>query len=105
MGMRCKVHNLIIAVFATGLLLATDSSTTSKASVSQKAVAVRHGSTDFESTVQPVLAKTCAPCHNDQLASGGLNLSLFSTPGSITGRREGWEKILQKLRTGQMPPR
>jgi mono/diheme cytochrome c family protein len=59
----------------------------------------------FEKTVQPVLTNTCAPCHNDRLSSGGLNLAPFSASGSIAENREGWEKILQKIRTGEMPPK
>ncbi|MGH9629943.1 MAG: DUF1592 domain-containing protein, partial [Bryobacteraceae bacterium] len=45
------------------------------------------------------------PCHNDQVTSGNLNLSPMSTVGSITENRETWEKILQKIRTGEMPPK
>src|ERR1700680_3473588 len=59
----------------------------------------------FQSAVQPVLAKTCSPCHNDRVSSGGLNLSPFSSAGSMAENRDGWEKILQKIRTGEMPPK
>lgn len=59
----------------------------------------------FEKTVQPVLGVNCAPCHNDRLASGGLNVSIFSSPASIAQHREGWEKILRKLKSGEMPPK
>jgi len=59
----------------------------------------------FENTVRPVLARTCTPCHNDQLASGGLNLGSFTSSGSMTEHREGWEKILRKIRNGEMPPK
>jgi hypothetical protein len=59
----------------------------------------------FDTSVQPVLVKTCAPCHNEKLASGGLNLGAFSTSASIAQNRDGWERILRKLRTGEMPPK
>ncbi len=59
----------------------------------------------FEKTVQPVLAKTCTPCHNSQLASGGLDIGQFSKAASLTEQREGWEIILGKLRAGDMPPK
>ena len=32
----------------------------------------------FEKTVAPVLTKTCTPCHNDNLASGGMNIAQFT---------------------------
>jgi hypothetical protein len=63
------------------------------------------GADSFEKTVQPVLAKTCAPCHNEKITSGGLNLSPYSAPGSLAQHRDDWQKILQKIRTGEMPPR
>jgi hypothetical protein len=59
----------------------------------------------FEKTVQPVLAKTCSPCHNEQLASGGLNIKPFTEPSSIKESREIWDRIVQKIRTGAMPPK
>ena len=103
--MRFKVYSFFITLSATGLLLAGNPFAISTARVLENSAAARSNSADFENIVNPVLANTCAPCHNDRVASGGLNLNLFSKPGSIAERRESWEKILQKLRTGQMPPK
>jgi hypothetical protein len=73
-------RSLVLGVCAGGLLAAADAPPT------------------FERTVQPVLTSTCSPCHNDQLASGGLDISAFAKPGSVAQNREGWEKIAQKIR-------
>ena len=45
----------------------------------------------------------CASCHNDRLRTAGLTLSglEMADPGASA---ELWEKVLYKLRTGQMPP-
>ena len=59
----------------------------------------------FENTVQPVLTKTCTPCHNQQLASGGLVIAPFTKAASLTADHADWERILDKLRAGEMPPR
>ena len=59
----------------------------------------------FESAVQPVLGTTCKACHNDRTASGGLNITPFLTPGSLTEQRERWEVILRRVRNGEMPPK
>lgn len=59
----------------------------------------------FEATVQPVLNRSCLPCHNDRLASGGLNVGGLTHPASINDSREVWEKVIQKIRTGEMPPK
>jgi hypothetical protein len=58
----------------------------------------------FENTVQPVLTKTCTPCHNVALASGGMVIAPFTKASSIAENREAWQAILQKLRSGEMPP-
>lgn len=59
----------------------------------------------FDTSVKPLLNRSCAPCHNDRMASGGLNIAPYSTPASVTEHRDEWERILQKLRTGEMPPK
>jgi len=59
----------------------------------------------FSTTVQPVLTRTCTPCHNEKLASGGLNIAGFTKPESLAQDREGWNRILDKLRAGEMPPK
>ena len=70
-----------------GLLLAADSAT------------------PFDQAVKPVLAANCVACHNDRNASGGLNISPYLAPDSVTEGRDGWEKIIRKIRTGEMPPK
>lgn len=58
----------------------------------------------FEKDVRPLLSETCSGCHSQTLASGGLNVELFLDAGSVASRREGWERILAKLESGEMPP-
>jgi mono/diheme cytochrome c family protein len=58
----------------------------------------------FETTVKPLFTKSCYPCHNDRLASGSVNLLPYNA-SSIAEHREEWEKILQKIRSGEMPPK
>lgn len=63
-------------------------------------------------TVQPradqsahlqLIGTYCVTCHNDRARTGGLSLSGVDLSNPI---RDGelWEKVLHKLRTGQMPP-
>ena len=44
-------------------------------------------------------------CHNDKMASGNLNIAGFLNPASLKDSREGWEKIIAKVRTGEMSPK
>jgi cytochrome c553 len=57
-----------------------------------------------ESAVVPVLRQTCAQCHNENLASGGVNLKPLERRESFSSDREQWESVLRKLKTGEMPP-
>jgi mono/diheme cytochrome c family protein len=45
----------------------------------------------------------CVACHNERTLSGGLRLDA-DTFASMDGHAETWEKVLHKVRTGQMPP-
>ena len=64
-----------------------------------------HGQETFRSAVQPVLQDSCVVCHNGENASGGLNVERYTSEESIATSREQWESIVQKVRTGEMPPR
>jgi len=51
-----------------------------------------------------LLAKSCVSCHNERSAAGGLNIAPFQDPASLGSNRDDWERIIQKVRTGEMPP-
>jgi len=58
----------------------------------------------YETSVVPILRQTCSQCHNENLASGGVNLKSLERKESFTSQREQWENVLRKLKTGEMPP-
>jgi mono/diheme cytochrome c family protein len=59
----------------------------------------------FQNSVQPFFAKACFSCHNARLKTGGLNLEAYTTPDSVVENREKFEMVLQKLQSGEMPPK
>jgi hypothetical protein len=59
---------------------------------------------EFDRLVRPILTGTCATCHNAQLLSGGMNVAELASVESLTSDRDAWEKILRRLRAGDMPP-
>ena len=111
--MRIQSVNLAAAALAAGLVLAQAPKSNkpagpaagSAAPAAAAAATQASAPTSFDSTVPPVFRKSCAPCHNDRLASGGLNLDAFNAPTSVLEHRDEWERILQKIRTGEMPPK
>ena len=60
----------------------------------------------FERDVQPILQDICAGCHDAEhaAAAGGLDAETYSDPASLVSKRDGWEKVLSRLRAGEMPP-
>jgi mono/diheme cytochrome c family protein len=54
--------------------------------------------------VQPFFNRTCYGCHNSSVRSGGLNLETFS--GAIASPEDAAtvDKILRRIRAGEMPP-
>ncbi len=59
----------------------------------------------FEQSLQPFLATHCYGCHNAEMKTGGLNLEAYPTTASLLQDRDKWEEVLQKVRTGEMPPK
>jgi hypothetical protein len=59
----------------------------------------------FEKTVEPFLKSNCVLCHNTKMKVGGLSLDGYAESKNPLNDRDLWEKVVQKLRTGQMPPK
>ena len=75
------------------------------------AVCLRPGDLSAAARVQPersaahgeLVQKYCITCHNDRLKTGGLSLQSLD-PGDAPAHAEVWEKVMRKLRSGEMPP-
>jgi hypothetical protein len=52
---------------------------------------------------QAFLKTYCIACHNDSLRNGGLSFQSLDVTTPAT-HAEAWERVIQKLRTGAMPP-
>ncbi|HYL39180.1 MAG TPA: DUF1592 domain-containing protein [Bryobacteraceae bacterium] len=50
-----------------------------------------------------LLNKYCVSCHNQKAMTAGLALDQLD-PANVASHAEVWEKVVQKLRTGAMPP-
>ena len=59
----------------------------------------------FENTVEPFFKTNCFLCHNSKLKVGGLALDAYTDAKSALRDRDTFEKVVEKLRTGQMPPK
>jgi mono/diheme cytochrome c family protein len=59
----------------------------------------------FAQTIAPFVQKNCALCHNEQTKSGGLVLTKYHDTASLVHDRDVWEKVVIRLRAGEMPPK
>jgi mono/diheme cytochrome c family protein len=59
----------------------------------------------FDRQVKPVLKNNCSACHNATNMSGGVNLLPYAEVSTLTTDREAWDKIVQKIESGEMPPK
>jgi mono/diheme cytochrome c family protein len=50
-----------------------------------------------------LVEKNCVTCHNDKTRTGGLSLQGLSL-AEVPAHGEVWEKVLRKVRSGEMPP-
>ncbi|MEO7192089.1 MAG: DUF1592 domain-containing protein [Vicinamibacterales bacterium] len=67
----------------------------------QVASSTAPASSGFDRQVQPMMFYVCSNCHKE---IAGVSIDAYSKPESIANNPEGWEKIIGKLRSGEMPP-
>ncbi|MBY0508298.1 MAG: DUF1592 domain-containing protein [Bryobacteraceae bacterium] len=58
----------------------------------------------FSSSIRPFLTRNCQGCHNAQNKTGGISVEPLTSAASLTTNADAWEKILHKVKTGEMPP-
>ena len=62
------------------------------------------GGSSFDKDVQPFLAKNCYACHNEKLSTANLNLTAYTSDELASRKPEVWDKVLEKISSGKMPP-
>jgi Protein of unknown function (DUF1592)/Protein of unknown function (DUF1588)/Protein of unknown function (DUF1585)/Protein of unknown function (DUF1587)/Protein of unknown function (DUF1595)/Ca-dependent carbohydrate-binding module xylan-binding len=55
--------------------------------------------------VQPLLREHCLECHSGAEPEAGLSLEHFDSPKAFLKGRRVWEKAVQRMTLGDMPPR
>ena len=59
---------------------------------------------DLINTLRPFVTNNCYTCHDSQGKMSGLDLEAAAGHKSFLDDRETWEKVLTKLKAGEMPP-
>jgi hypothetical protein len=58
----------------------------------------------FRSQVRPVLAARCFGCHSGKSPEAGLDLARIGTDAEALSAFRIWEKVILKVKAGEMPP-
>ncbi len=92
--LRTSIGLLAAALVASGAAAAAEP---------QSAAASRVASAAPEGPSRALLDRYCVTCHNERLLTGGLALDDVDL-GRVDAHAEVLEKVVRKLRAGQMPP-
>lgn len=95
-GLVCIVSSVAICVATGTLALGQNSHPVAAASAPQSS---------FDQTIAPFVQQNCAACHNDKLKTAGLALTTYHDTASILRDRDVWEKVVRRVRAGEMPPK
>lgn len=60
---------------------------------------------EFQELIQPILKKVCLDCHTGAEADGGLVLSHFQSAKSVLKEKSTWDRVIQRIELGDMPPK
>ena len=74
------------------------------ATTETKPATVAKAGDPFIKVVQPFLSNNCYGCHSGDVPMANLNLASFTSEAIAAGKPEVWEKVLEKLKAGKMPP-
>lgn len=59
----------------------------------------------FARDVAPIIKNNCTGCHNAAMMSGGVNLLPYLDGTTLHTDRAAWNTIIQKIESGEMPPK
>lgn len=60
---------------------------------------------DFERDIRPTLKQYCLDCHSTEKHKGDLDLERFKSQPEILKHPKVWERVIEQLSLGEMPPK
>jgi len=100
--MRIIVGRRVTVLVGFILWMASVIATVPQAAGLQQPVVTTHDAASGE-RASAIVRQYCVGCHNDTLKTAGLTLAAID-PANPAAHGEVWEKVIRKLRAGQMPP-
>ena len=59
---------------------------------------------EFAAVTKSLFDDTCSECHNSEEANGGFDVTKYTSVESLATDRDQWDRVLNKLEAGEMPP-
>ena len=59
---------------------------------------------DFQTAIRPLLKEFCLDCHSTDQQKGELDLEQFQSLTTVKQQPEIWQKVVEQLANGEMPP-
>ena len=75
--------------------------------ISASAVSAQTGETtagQYEQCVRPLLSQFCLKCHSTEKHKSDLDLERFTSSSEVLKDIKVWERVVEQLTFGQMPP-
>src|SRR6516225_6135224 len=60
---------------------------------------------EYAKDIRPVMQKHCFRCHGAKREEADVNLESFATLAEVRKSPKTWQKVLEMLDSGQMPPK
>ncbi|MEE3364202.1 MAG: DUF1587 domain-containing protein, partial [Planctomycetota bacterium] len=60
---------------------------------------------EYPEGILPLVQTHCMTCHSFEAKKGGLDLERFRSVADVRSHLRTWQKVLRRLRDGEMPPR
>ncbi len=68
-------------------------------------VRAEESTTEFETTIRPLLNEFCLKCHSTEKQKGDLDLERFTTFEEVKRHAKVWQSVEEQLGLGEMPPK
>lgn len=96
---------LMIAVFVCGVAWSVASEQPAAAEPALPGKAQTSPIKQFDDQIRPFLVKHCQECHGTDKPKGNFSVDKLSADFADGTNRERWQKVLKRVRTGEMPPK
>src|SRR5438874_5691851 len=103
MNLLRSTRHLVAAFVLVGTALVF-SAAVAAPPIASKAAKQRDPDTVYRSEIVPFLKKHCIECHGEDAQEGEIRFDQYKDAGAVAADEKTWQRAIQMLRSGAMPP-